>query len=320
MSEELEKRRVSIVIPVYNNAETLNELFSRLIVSISTFRSIQFEILVINDGSSDNSLEVMLDLSRKNMEFASFKIIDLEGNFGQLGALFAGYQNASGDAVISMSADLQDPPEVISHLLEKWLNEFDLVIGVRAERSDSLLWRLSSKFAYRIITSKHKKMPRGGFDYYLMSRSILNYVLVMNGRYRFLPTDLLQIDPSTAYVNYHRPARVQGKSGYSLYDRMQVFLTAMIDTSYKWIQFFSIVGICFSTFGVLLMSTVIYGYLNNDVPFQGFTLIICLILISSGLQFIILALIGEYVWRTYDISRNKPLYVIRNQRHFQLKN
>jgi len=320
MSKEIEKQCVSIIIPVYNNAGTLDELISRLIVSICQIRNIQFEILFVNDGSSDNSLELMLDLSQKNMEFADFKVIDLEGNFGQLGALFAGYQNASGEAVISMSADLQDPPEVIPHLLAKWLSKFDLVIGVRAERSDSLLWRLSSKIAYQIITSRHKKMPRGGFDYYLMSRSILNYILEMHGRYRFLPTDLLQIDPSTAYVNYHRPARVQGKSGYSLFDRLQVFLTAMVDTSYKWIQFFSLVGIFFSTCGVLLMSTVIYGYLNNDVPFQGFTLIICLILISSGLQFIILSLIGEYVWRTYDIARNKPLFVIRNQRHFQLNN
>jgi glycosyltransferase involved in cell wall biosynthesis len=319
MSQE-EERRVSIVIPVYNNAATLNELISRLIVSISSFRDIEFEILIINDGSSDNSLDLMLELSRKNTDIASFKIIDLEGNFGQLGALFAGYENASGDAVISMSADLQDPPEVVSQFLQKWLNNFDLVIGVRAERSDSLLWRLSSKIAYQIITSKHKKMPRGGFDYYLMSRNILNYILEMHGRYRFLPTDLLQIDPSTSYVNYHRPARVHGKSGYSLYDRMQVFLTAMIDTSYKWIQLFSLVGVIFSTCGVILMSTVIYGYLNNDVPFQGFTLIICLILISSGLQFIILSLIGEYVWRTYDIARNKPLYLIRSQRCFQSKN
>ena len=134
----------------------------------------------------------------------------------------------------------------------------------------------------------------------------------MNGRFRFIPTDLMRLEPKTTFVNYHRKARKHGKSGYSFKDRSQVFLTALLDTSYKWIQLFTLTGLGLAFAGMLLMCSLIYGYFSNAVPFQGFTLITCLILLSAGLQIVILSLIGEYVWRTYDIARNKPLFVTRS--------
>jgi dolichol-phosphate mannosyltransferase len=305
-------RRVSIVIPVFNNEPTLSSLFSGIINEVKKFEDLEFELVLVNDGSTDLSLNSLLDLCSVPDESVSFKVIDLEGNFGQLGALFAGYQSLTGDAIISMSADLQDPPEVISDFVIKWRAGHDLVIGVRAERTDSLLWRATSRIAYWFISSRNNRIPKGGFDYYLMSKGILDYILVMNGRFRLLPTDLMRLTPKTAWVDYHRQSRDSGKSGYSLLGRWQIFLTAIIDTSYRWIQLFSLIGLVFASSGILLISSVVYGYLINASPFEGFTLIVCLILISSGIQMILLSLIGEYVWRSYDMQRNKPLYRIRS--------
>ena len=304
-------RRVSIIIPVHNNSHDLQELAERIVTSVKFFSDLKFEIVFVNDGSYDNSLEQLLRMKNFFSTNEEIKIIDLEGNFGQLGALIAGYSEATGEAIITMSADLQDPPETIVDLINGWLEGNSLVVGVRAERSDSLLSRITSKIAYSILISKNDRIPQGGFDFYLMSREIMNYLLGMNGRFRFLPTDLMRLSPKTLHVNYHRHARKSGKSGYSILGRWQIFLTAIVDTSYRWIQLFSLAGLVLSVGGFGLMSSVIYGYFNNRAPFQGFTLIICLILISSGLQLIILSLVGEYAWRTYDIARKKPLFVVR---------
>jgi dolichol-phosphate mannosyltransferase len=283
---------------------------------VEKFENLEFELVFVNDGSSDTSLQLLLDLSRKPRNSVIIKVIDLEGNFGQLGALFAGYKSLTGDAIISMSADLQDPPAVISEFVNKWTAGHDLVIGVRAERTDSLSWRVSSRVAYWFISSRNNRIPKGGFDYYLMSNGILDYILEMNGRFRFLPTDLMRLTPKTAFVDYHRQSREAGKSGYSLLSRWQIFLTAMVDTSYRWIQLFSLIGLAFASSGIFLISSVVYGYVTKQSPFEGFTLIVCLILISSGIQMILLSLIGEYVWRSYDMQRNKPLYLIRNTHLF----
>ncbi len=310
---------VSIVIPVYNNAESLNELAIRIRESIRTLSGIGFEIIFIDDGSIDLSLSILSEIIKHPSKNVRFSVIELEGNFGQLGALFAGYTHCSGDAVITMSADLQDPPELIVELVENWLGGKKLVIGLRAERSDSLLSKFTSRVAYWILRSRNKSIPLGGFDFYLMSMEIKDYLLSMNGRFRFVPAELMQLEPQTTFVNYHRKARKHGKSGYSLIDRWQIFLTALIDTSYKWIQFFTLTGLSLAFAGMLLMSSLVYGYFNNSSPFQGFTLITCLILMSAGLQIVILSLIGEYVWRTYDIARNKPLFVIRTINNTDIK-
>lgn len=305
-------KRVSVVIPVYNNAESLHELANRLLESISALSGIDFEVIFIDDGSIDSSIHKLSEIVEHSSKNVNFSVIELEGNFGQLGALFAGYTHCSGDAVITMSADLQDPPELILELIKNWLSGKKLVIGLRAERSDSQISRFTSRAAYWILKSRHKNIPLGGFDFYLMSAEIKNYLLSMSGRFRFIPTELMRLEPQIAFVDYHRKARKHGKSGYSLIDRWQIFLTALVDTSYKWIQLFTLTGLSLALAGMLLMSSLIYGYLNDSAPFQGFTLITCLILLSAGLQIIILSLIGEYVWRTYDIARNKPLFVIRS--------
>ena len=304
--------QISVVIPVFNNAESLHELADRLIKSTLTLSNVHFEIIFIDDGSSDLSLNILTEIVKMSSKNIDFIIIELEGNFGQLGALFAGYTHSSGDAVITMSADLQDPPELILELVTNWLSGQKLVIGLRAERSDSRISRFTSRAAYGVLKSRYKNIPPGGFDFYLMSKEIKNYLLNMNGRFRFIPTDLMRLEPKTTFVNYHRKARKHGKSGYSFKDRSQVFLTALLDTSYKWIQLFTLTGLGLAFAGMLLMCSLIYGYFSNAVPFQGFTLITCLILLSAGLQIVILSLIGEYVWRTYDIARNKPLFVTRS--------
>ena len=305
-------RHVSVVIPVYNNSGTLIELQARISESVSEIEGVEFEIIYVNDGSSDSSNEILSNFVGINNPNHSCTVIELEGNFGQLGALFAGYESCNGEAIITMSADLQDPPEIIKNLVIDWQQGNDLVIGIRSQRTDSLISRLTSRFAYWVISSKHKEIPRGGFDVYLMTKEILSYLLRMNGRFRFIPTDLMRIKPQTSYVGYHRAARKHGVSGYSLVDRWQIFLTAMIDTSYRWIQIFSLVGVFFAAAGMVLMASLIYGYINNSTPFQGFTLITCLILVSAGLQILILSLIGEYMWRTYDMARNKPLYILKS--------
>ena len=306
----IEKMTISVVVPVFNNAESIELLWNELSLEFTKFPFLAFEVVFIDDGSTDSSAEVIKSL--KSVQNARIVLIVLTKNFGQLSALKAGYEYSSGDATITISADLQDPTTIVSEFIKHWLSGEKLVVGMRESRQDGFVMSLTSKIAYKILSMDNKKIPPGGFDIFLAGREIISKINSMPGRFTFLQGDVLSVGYEFKTVPYIRKVRVYGKSGYTLRKRLQNFLVAFFDSSYRPIRLLTGLGNVFAFMGFLIAGYLVYQRFQPESPFSGLTLLAAMILIIAGLQMIFLGVIAQYVWRIYDLSRNRPSYVVKN--------
>ena len=268
------------------------------------------EIIFVDDGSKDSSLQEILELRKTD---PCIKAITFTRNFGQMSAMLAGFKEASGDIIVNISADMQDPIELIPQMIQKWQDGSEIVICHRTDRSDSSASKLFSKFAYKMIRLSIPQIPQGGFDYVLMDRTVMDFFNSIDVKNRFFQGDLLWAGLRTSFIPYIRQKRLIGKSQYNLGKKFKNFIDAFLDASYLPIRFISFSGIITSVIGVLYSLTIIYSWLMGGTPFTGWAPIMITILIVCGLIMMMLGVIGEYIWRIYDEVRNKPNYVIRDK-------
>jgi polyisoprenyl-phosphate glycosyltransferase len=301
-------KNVSVVIPVYNNAGSLIELWGELQENYMKFPEVHVETIFVNDGSFDDSQEVLANLI-VNSKY-KIKVLKLTKNFGQLGAIKAGLLESRGDAVITISADLQDPTEIISDFLSKWLGGSKLVLGLRINRGDSFSRRLTSAVAYSVLRLDNPDIPKGGFDIFLADKEIISKLISMPGRHNFIQGDLLSFGFPFELVPYDRRKRVHGKSAYNFRKRYSLFTQAIYDSSQKPIQFLSSIGICAGILGIILAMYLVSQHFLNKSPFSGFTLLSSSILMMGGIQIMFLSIVSQYLWRIYDLLRVKPAFVI----------
>jgi glycosyltransferase involved in cell wall biosynthesis len=300
---------VSVVVPVFNNSESLPILFDRICLSMQSTRSeLELEVVFVDDGSTDDSWEVIQDLRAKSPTVVSAH--KLSRNFGQLSCMLAGYRLAGGDAIVSISADLQDPPELISELVRRWRLGDEVVIANRERRHDGASASITSRIAYALARKSTPGIPPGGFDYFLLSRRATDLLLGFRGRFRFLQGDILWLGLPTSLVPYTRSERPFGRSGYSWSRRLGNFVDLIIDSSYGPIKAMSRIGFLAAALGIVYLLTVIASWLAGGTPFSGWAPIVVLILVMNGTIMVMLGLIGEYVWRIYDSSRDRPIHVI----------
>ena len=227
--QSIETKKISIVIPVYNNEGSLPILFDGILNQFGPEEQQYLEIIFVDDGSTDDSWSYINKIKSENPKI--IVAIKLSRNFGQLAAMIAGWESASGDAVINISADLQDPPELIGLLINEWFNGSDLVIGIRENRKDKMTSSISSALANKIIKKSYPDMPDTWFDYTLMSRRVLDVVTSMEGRFRFSQGDMLYAGFKRSYVPYTRAKRPFGKSGYKFWTRVKNFTDSVLDSS-----------------------------------------------------------------------------------------
>jgi glycosyltransferase involved in cell wall biosynthesis len=301
-------KTVSIVIPVYNNAQSIEILWEELTREFSIFQFLNFEVIFVNDGSIDDS-SIKIE-SLQNCRNSRIMLLELTKNFGQLSALKAGYEHLSGDAAITLSADLQDPTTIVREFVNNWLSGEELVIGIRESREDGFLMGITSKVAYSILSLDNRKIPSGGFDIFLAGRDIITKINSMPGRFTFLQGDILSVGYNFKTVPYVRKERVYGKSGYNLRKRFQNFLVAFFDSSYRPIRFLTGAGNVFAFGGFFLGAYLVYQRFQPGSPFSGLTLLAAMVLMITGVQMIFLGVIAQYIWRIYDLLRNRPSYVI----------
>jgi glycosyltransferase involved in cell wall biosynthesis len=300
---------LSVVVPVFRNSESLDQLHSEIAGMISGyFPQLDLEVLFVDDGSDDRSWEVISKIRMTNPGGVS--AYRLTRNFGQLGAMVKGYELATGDAVVSISADLQDPSELIVPMVEHWLSGSELVIAHRVDRSDGLLSAVTSKIAYAYARSTVKKIPPGGFDFFLMSRRVTNDLIGFKGRFRFLQGDLLWLGYPTVLLPYERRKRPHGTSGYSLRKRLGNFTDLVIDSSYGPLKVLSSVGVIGALTGVIYASTVVASWFAGQTPFAGWAPLMIVTLLMSGTVLIMLGIISSYLWRIYDQVRERPMSVV----------
>jgi glycosyltransferase involved in cell wall biosynthesis len=311
MSHDAAGKLVSIVIPVYNNEKSLSISYERIHEVFTRYPGgLDFEIVFVNDGSHDGSYAELLALRKRD---ARVKVLSFTRNFGQMAAMLAGFSEARGDAVINISADLQDPIDLMPEMIDKWRGGAEVVVCYRESRDDPLLARVFSRLAYSLMRVSIPTMPPGGFDYVLMDRAVMDLFNSVDVRHRFFQGDLLWSGHRVSFISYKRLKREHGKSQYTFFKKLKNLLDALLDSSYLPIRFISLMGI-FTSFGGLLYSiTVVVSWFYGGTPFSGFAPIMIAIMFVGGMIMTMLGILGEYVWRIYDEIRKKPNYIVRDR-------
>lgn len=302
-------RSISVVVPVYNNQETLEDT-SRQIIEVhqNHFQHLNLEIIFVNDGSKDNSWQELVRL--KSVYKNKIQLLNLSRNFGQLGALFAGFNQAKGDAVICISADLQDPVSMMAQMVSYWERDIEIVVCHRQNRQDGFFTRIFSKFAYLVARLSYSELPQGGFDYWLMSRRVCKLLCSFRGRHNFLQGYLLSVGFTKTFIPYTRVERRFGKSGYSLGKKIKIVVDFFVDSSYLPIRFMSCLGAILSFSGFIYSLLITYAWFQHQTPFPGWAPLMIMLMIIGGMIMIMLGVIGEYIWRIYDNGKDFPLYIV----------
>jgi len=300
---------ISFVIPVYRNERAVTLTYEKIRGALaSDLSNYRYEFVFVDDGSDDNSLVELLKLRGHD---PNVRIISFTRNFGQMAAILAGLKGATGDLVLHLSADLQDPVELIPRMVRDYEAGAELVIGHRAEREDQWTSRLTSRVFYRIVRMSFPQMPSGGFDYVLMARRVVDSFNQIEVRNRFFQGDLLWMGYKTTFIPYTRAKRTIGRSQYTFSKRLKNSLDAILDSSYLPIRFISAAGAITALFGFMYAINIAYWRVTHDVPLPGLAPIMILILVIGGMLMLMLGIIGEYVWRIYDEVKKKPNYIVR---------
>ena len=303
--------KISFVVAVYHNEGALTKTHEKIqSVFSNELAQHEYEIVFVDDGSKDGSLQEILNLKEQD---SRVKVITFTRNFGQMAAMLAGFKEATGDAVINISADLQDPVELVPQMLEKWQGGAETVICYRTDRSDTLLAKLFSRLAYGVLRISLPEIPPGGFDFVLMDRKVMDEFNAIDVRHRFFQGDLLWTGYRTSFIPYVRLRRMIGKSQYNFGKKLKNFLDAVLDASYLPIRFISLVGLITSALGLLYSATIVVSWLRGKTPFSGWAPIMIAILLVGGLIMVMLGVIGEYVWRINEEVRKRPNYIIRDK-------
>jgi dolichol-phosphate mannosyltransferase len=273
-------------------------------------QNLDYEFVFINDGSDDNSLNELIILHQRD---SKVKIISFSRNFGQVSAVIAGLKEITGDVTINISADLQEPIELISEMISKWQSGNEIVICHRTNREDGFIANKASNFFYKLMKYVNPKMPKGGFDFVLIDKKAVAVLNQIDERNRFFQGDILWLGFNVAFIPYSRLKRTIGKSQWTLSKKLKYFIDGLLNTSYIPIRLMSFIGMIISFLGFIYATVIAYSRLINNTPFNGWAPIMILILIIGGLIMLMLGIIGEYVWRTYDEARKRPLYIIKEK-------
>lgn len=306
----------SIVIPIYNEETNLNELASRLLSTIQTnLDNWEVEILLVNDGSYDSSFSIMKELAEKN---SMFKLVNLSRNFGHQIAISAGMDLASGDVCIVMDGDLQDPPETIPELVQKWKEGFEIVYAVRNKRDGESWFKLfTAKAFYRIlkrITSVEIPVDTG--DFRLIDKKVLNVLKEMPEKHRFIRGMVAWSGFKSCPVFYHREKRFAGTTKFTLGKMVQFSLNGITSFSTYPLKLASTFGLFVSSIGFLYLIYVIYLALFTNNTVEGWASMMVVVLFLGGVQLLSLGVIGEYVGRINEEVKKRPNYIISEKVNF----
>jgi len=300
--------KYSIVAPVFNEEETLPEFYRRIFAVVQELDSAA-ELLLIDDGSTDNSLALMQELQAQE---SFVRILSFSRNFGHQVAITAGIDYAKGDAVIVIDSDLQDPPEVIHELVSKWKAGAELVLAVRsARRGESWFKRATASFFYRLIdrlTDLH--IPKDSGDFRLMDRKVVQALRKVREQHRFMRGLSVWVGFKRDEVVYVRDERFAGRSKYPL-SRMLRFATDGITSfSHVPMQLAMTLGFFFAGVALLGIPAIIALRFSGNREFFGQATTLVSVLLLGGVQLICLGIIGEYLGRIYNEVRRRPLYLI----------
>lgn len=302
---------LSVVVPAYNEEEVLSEFYKRLVLVLDL---IEFpsEIVFVNDGSTDKTLEILTALAKQDERIA---VLDLSRNFGKEVALTAGLDFAKGNAVIPIDADLQDPPELIPEMISKWKEGFDVVYATRRERlGENWVKKSTAEYFYKImlLVGDRVKIPENTGDFRLMNRRALDAFCKMREHHRFLKGLFTIVGYKQTSILYDRDSRFAGKTKWNYWRLWNLSIEGITSFTIAPLKLASYVGLLVACAAFLYAIFIIYKATVYGDPVAGYPSVMAVILFLGGIQLLALGIIGEYLGRIFNETKKRPLYFIQN--------
>jgi dolichol-phosphate mannosyltransferase len=307
---------VSAVVPCYDEQDVLSETHAALSAALSALEGADSEIVYVDDGSRDRTREILRDVQRRDPRV---RVVGLSRNFGHQIAVSAGIESAAGDCVVVIDADLQDPPEVIGEMVALWREGYEVVYGVRADREgETAFKKWTARVFYRLINRlSHVEMPLDAGDFRLMDRRVVDVLLSMPERDRYLRGMVSWIGFRQAAVLYRRAPRLAGKSKYPLAKMIRFAADGLLSFSVTPLRLAIWTGFAAIALAFLgIVWAVLEWLLTNDLV-RGWASIFTAVLFLGGVQLITLGIIGEYIGRIYAEVKRRPLYVVAERLGFE---
>lgn len=303
--------KVSIVIPVYYNEDNLIPLYDDIKNKIIDVIDYDYEIVMVNDGSEDGSYDVMKRLAEKD---GNIKIVSLSRNFGSHAAILCGLEKCTGDCAVVKAADLQEPTELILQMVERWKQGNNVVLAVREAREESKKQTTFANLYYWMVRKTSlPTMPQGGFDVYLLDRKVIEVLLALDERNSALTGQILWSGFKTDIVYYTRLAREIGTSKWTLKKKIRLVMDTLFSFSTVPVAMVESIG-AISFFGSLIWAIVVLVCkLCGTIEVSGWTMLFIFNLFSFGVIMLTLGILGEYLWRAFDASRNRPPYIVEDE-------
>lgn len=308
---------VSIVVPVYFNEQNLADTIPRLLELQSSCAECRLELVFVDDGSGDRSLDVLHQWQQRHPDVIT--VVSLTRNFGSMAAIQAGLSVAAGECVGMIAADLQDPPELFIEMLKRWRQGAKAIFAVRRDREDSLFQRLFSNWYYALIRRfALPDYPRGGFDFFLIDREVVRHVNRIAEKNTNLMSLIFWLGYRPVSLEYTRRRREKGESRWTLAKKIKLFIDSFVAFSYVPIRALSTGGLLVAISAFAYAIYIVGAWALRGIPVKGYAPIVILIALTAGVQMMMLGVLGEYLWRVLDETRRRPPFVIdriRSARH-----
>lgn len=303
---------LTIITPCYNEEETVSYFYDEVKKALGSIE-LDYEIIFVNDGSKDKTIEKCLELKKKDQKI---KIINFSRNFGKEAAMLAGLKESKGDYVVIMDTDLQDPPSLLPQMLEYIKSgEYDSVATYRVSRKgEPVIRSFFARMFYRLINKMiDVEIVDGARDYRLMTREMVNAVLELGEYHRFSKGIFAWVGFNTKYLEYENVERVAGETKWSFWKLFKYAIDGIVGFTTIPLRLATIAGVLVSMFGFCYMIYIVIKALLFGDPVAGFPSLIVIIALIGGIQLLFLGIIGEYLARTYMESKKRPVYIIKER-------
>ncbi|MBS4059828.1 MAG: glycosyltransferase family 2 protein [Bacteroidetes bacterium] len=302
-------RTFSIVVPVYYNEPNLPDTVPQLLALSDKLSDYNVELVFVDDGSGDRSLEMLLEFQRRFPD--NIKVVKLTRNFGSMAAIQAGMTVAMGDCVGMIASDLQDPPELFSDMIYHWEQGNKAVFAVRQDREESRLQKALSNSYYAIIQKLAiRNYPTGGFDFFVIDRQVVNEINRINEKNTNLMALIFWLGFKPILIPYVRRKREKGRSRWTLAKKLKLFVDTFVAFTFFPIRLLSVIGFVVAMVSFFYGAFILASWYFNGIEVKGWVPSMLVITLTAGIQMTMLGVLGEYLWRTLDEIRQRPQFVI----------
>lgn len=315
MSKNNKSIELSVVVPMHNEAAAMDSFFNRFELLFAQLK-MSYEIVCVNDGSTDDTLEALIAHQKKN---PNIKVINLSRNFGKEVAMTAALDYCSGQVVVPIDADLQDPPELIPEMLEKWREGYDVVFATRKERhGETFIKRFTSRMFYKVLDYiSETKMPRDTGDFRLMDRCVVDALKKLPERTRYMKGLFAWVGFKQTAIFYDRDPRLEGETSWNYIGLWRLAVEGITSFSTVPLKMWSYVGSFLSVVALLYALFLIIRVMFFGIDLPGYASMMVVILFLGGIQLITLGIIGEYMSRIFTEVKARPLYLVRETWGFE---